>query len=220
MTSVTIFGARGMVGIEVLHACLDEPRVTKVVSVGRRPTGVSHAKLREVMHTDFTNLAPIADELRTTDLIVYCVGVYTGRVPDDEFTKITCDYFAALLSLLKQINSHATVCLFSAQGADPTEKSRLIFARAKGRAERMLAESSVKTKYVFRPGYIAPGRRKGRGKIPDWLAYPVFRVIPALGVTAVDLARVMLYTGLDGSTLTLFENADIRRAAKKLKSRA
>ena len=211
--SAAVFGATGMVGVEVLHVCLAEPRIARVVTVGRRPTRVVHEKLREVMVPGLTDLSAAADALRDVDLIVYTVGVYTGRVPEDEFFRITCGYLAGLLRLLEQIGSRATFCLMSAGGADPSEKSRLVFARAKGRAERLLLESSLPAKYILRPGYIAPGRQKSRTRIPDWLSLPAYRLFPFIGIDAVDLARVMVLVGLEGGAQTLFENADIRRYA-------
>ena len=50
-----LFGATGMVGQGVLRECLVDAGVTEVLSIGRSPTGVQHAKLREVMHDDFTD---------------------------------------------------------------------------------------------------------------------------------------------------------------------
>lgn len=212
--TAAVFGATGMVGVEVLHVCLDEPRVTAVVTVGRRPTRVPHPKLREVTLSDLADLSPAAGALAAVDLVVYCVGVYTGRVPEDEFFTITCGYLSGLLRALEQAGSRATFCLMSAGGADPTERSRLVFARAKGRAERLLVESALPAKYIFRPGYIAPGRQKSRTRVPDWMALPVYRLLPFIGIDAVDLARVMVLVGLEGSAQTLFENADVRRYAR------
>ena len=68
--TAAVFGATGMVGIEVLYACLDEPRVSRVVTVGRRQTRVAHEKIREVIVADLADLAPAADALREVDLIV------------------------------------------------------------------------------------------------------------------------------------------------------
>jgi uncharacterized protein YbjT (DUF2867 family) len=212
--TVAVLGATGMVGVEVLHASFDEPRVSRVVAVGRRPTGVAHAKIHEVIVGDLADLAPAAGALREVDLFVYCVGVYTGRVPEDEFFRITCDYLEGLLTLLTDMGSRATFCLMSAGGADPTEKSRMVFARAKGRAERMLLESPLPSKYIFRPGYIAPGRQKSRTRIPDWLALPAYRLFPFMGIDAAALARTMLLVGLEQGPQTLFENSDIRRYAE------
>jgi uncharacterized protein YbjT (DUF2867 family) len=205
-----------MVGTEVYHAGLEDPRVTSVTSIVRKPLNPPHTKAREIVHADFKNLAPLADALRDTDLIAYCIGLYTGRAPDDEFIEVTCNYLERLLAVLARTRSRATFCLFSAQGADQSEQSRLIFARAKGRAEKMLLSSSLPAKYIFRPGYIAPGRTKSRTRIPDWLALPVYRIVPWIGVSARDLARVMIDVGITGSNLTIFENRDIRAAAARL----
>ena len=50
---VVVFGATGLVGCGVLVEALVCRDVTAVVSVGRRPLGLSHPKLREVVHSDF-----------------------------------------------------------------------------------------------------------------------------------------------------------------------
>lgn len=44
---VILTGATGMVGEGVLLECLDNQEVTEVLSVSRRPTGISHSKLKE-----------------------------------------------------------------------------------------------------------------------------------------------------------------------------
>ena len=51
---VILFGATGMVGQGVLRECFIDASVTEVLAVGRSPTGVQHAKLREVLHDNFT----------------------------------------------------------------------------------------------------------------------------------------------------------------------
>lgn len=40
-----IFGATGFMGRGVLRGCLLDPRVERVLAIGRRPTGATHAKL-------------------------------------------------------------------------------------------------------------------------------------------------------------------------------
>ncbi|MBC3993926.1 epimerase, partial [Streptomyces sp. AC563] len=60
---VVIFGATGMVGQGVLRECLLDSRVESVLAVGRTSLGRPHPKLREVIHGDFTDFAPIGAEL-------------------------------------------------------------------------------------------------------------------------------------------------------------
>jgi uncharacterized protein YbjT (DUF2867 family) len=71
---------------------------------------------------------------------------------------------------LEKVNKELTFCLFSAQGADQTEKSPFRFAKAKGRAEKILLESGVRQKYIFRPGYIKPGRISAQAGWTEWAA--------------------------------------------------
>jgi uncharacterized protein YbjT (DUF2867 family) len=212
--NVLIFGATGMVGIEALHACLEDDRVNSVTCVVRRSTGEAHRKLTEITHTDYSDYAALQDAVAACDLCIHCIGVYQGTVPTDEFLKITCDYFAALVRQIEETKPAMTFCLFSAQGADPTGRSRVLFARAKGKAEKTLTDSSIQSTFIFRPGYINPGRRQAKSRIPVWLARPFFKLLPFVGVEASDLARLMVRVGIEGNTQKLFENRDIRRLSK------
>ena len=205
-----LFGATGMVGHEVLHLALADPRIDKVTTLGRRPTGVQHKKLTEVVHADQLDLRPVAETLGRADLIVYCVGVYQNAVPKDEFWRITCDYLAHLLAELKRLGKDPVFCLMGAEGADPSERTPFRFGKAKGRAERFLMESHLTRKYIFRPGYIEPGQVPSRSTIPEWLSRPLFKLFPALGIEAVNLAKVMLETGLTKPAQVLYTNRDMR----------
>lgn len=44
---VIITGTTGYVGEGVLHSCLADPSIEKVLSVSRRTTGIVHPKLEE-----------------------------------------------------------------------------------------------------------------------------------------------------------------------------
>ena len=208
---LVLFGATGMVGTEVLHLALADRRVTSIVTIGRRPTGVVHPKLREVTHADMLALGPVADELRRAELIIHCLGVYSGAVPDDEFWQITFGYLEHLLAELKRLGADPVFCLMGAQGADPTERSPFVFAKAKGRAERVLMESHLTRKHIFRPGYILPGRVASRARNTEWFSRPLYALLPFIGIDAIQLARVMLETGLRGSPQVLWTNGEMRR---------
>jgi uncharacterized protein YbjT (DUF2867 family) len=209
---LALFGATGMTGIEVLHLALADPRISAVTTIGRRVTGVQHPKLAEVVHGDMLALSPVESHLRQADLIVHCLGVYQNNVPADEFWKVTVDYMDALFGTLKRLGADPRFSLMGAQGADPTERSPFRFAKAKGRAERLLVESHLTRKYIFRPGYIQPGRTGGsRSTVPEWISRPLFKLLPFMGIRAVDLARVMLEVGIAGSAQVLWTNGEMRR---------
>jgi uncharacterized protein YbjT (DUF2867 family) len=208
----TIFGATGMVGIEVLHHCLNETRFKQVVTIGRHVTGVTHPKLREIEHHDFTDYGTLKSELSETSVCFYCLGVYQGKVSTEKFWEITCTYFESLLEFFQEVGPGGTTfCLLSAQGADPREKSPFLFAKAKGRAEKKFMDAKIKKKYIFRPGYINPGRKVSKSRIPAWVVKPFYKLFPGIGIDAPMLAGVMVEVGLNGCLQVLFENTDIRK---------
>ena len=209
----TVLGATGMVGIEVLHQCLGHPRIERVVTIGRRKTGVLHTQLREAELADFRDYSVVEQHLRETDVVFHCLGVYQGKVPPDQYWEVTCTYLKHLIDVLERVRPQVTFCLFSAQGADASERSPLLFAKAKGRAERLLTESALGATYIFRPGFINPGRKTSRSRIPAWLVRPFYKLIPAIGIDAAELARVMVHVGTEGSEQRVFGNRDIRRLA-------
>ena len=49
---VMLFGASGMVGQGALRAALQADDVTEVLAVGRGPSGLQHAKLRDLVLPD------------------------------------------------------------------------------------------------------------------------------------------------------------------------
>lgn len=215
--TATIFGATGMVGTEVLGLCLSEDAFDQVVAIGRRKTGRDHPKLREVTLDNFLDGfldgGPVEDELRATDVCFWCVGVYQGQVPADAFRTITCDYLDALVRAFERLRPDVTFCLFSAQGADPKERSPFLFAKAKGRAENILFESSLATKFALRPGFINPPPDTEKESRTYFGAKTAYKLFPALGIDTADLANVMVRVGLDGSAKAVLENRDLRSLA-------
>src|ERR1700694_1995379 len=91
-TRLVIVGATGMVGGYALRYALDHPAVGHVTAIGRRKLGISHPKLDEVLHQDFTDCSALAQALSGQNAAVFCLGAYTGAVPDAELHSITVDY--------------------------------------------------------------------------------------------------------------------------------
>jgi putative NADH-flavin reductase len=59
-----VTGATGMVGEGVLHECLQSPEVEAVLIINRRPSGITHPKLKEIIHQDFFDLSSIQAQLK------------------------------------------------------------------------------------------------------------------------------------------------------------
>lgn len=221
--NLVIVGATGMIGGLVLDYALKDPAVGKVTTVGRRPTGRQHEKLTDIVHLDFLNWESLAEHLKGQHGALYCLGAYTGTVDDDQFRKITVDFTLAFGRVLSKVSPEATLCFLSGQGADPHEKSRIAFARYKGRAENALMAMGFGSLHLFRPGYIYPVTPRKEPnfsyRLMRW-AFPLIRpLFPNIGLSSVDLARAMHRVSLEGTPdhdSPILENRDIRLIAAKL----
>ena len=91
--NVIVTGATGMVGEGVLHQCLNDERIEKVLVVGRRSCGVVHEKLSEIIHQDFFNLSHIASQLKGYDACLFCLGTTSVGKKEKEFYHdgVDCD---------------------------------------------------------------------------------------------------------------------------------
>lgn len=224
MKNVLIAGSSGMVGSLALRRCLDHPEVGTVTTLVRRPSGIDHPKLHEVVHTDYLDYSSIHDGFNDQDVCLYCIGVYTGQVPEDEFRTITVDVTVAFAEALRARSDKVSFCFLSGAGADQTEQSRMMFARDKGAAENALQALGFDGLYLFRPGYIYPVRPRTEPnlsyRIMRLLYKPILsRIYPNIGIASDALAETMVHVGLYGSGQTILENKDIRSLHKTLRNR-
>jgi uncharacterized protein YbjT (DUF2867 family) len=218
---VVIVGATGMVGGYALRYVLENPDVGHVTAIGRRKLGIPHPKLKEVLHRDFADCSALAEALSGQDAAVFCLGAYTGAVSDAELRTTTVDYTVEFARVLRGSSPGAAFSFLSGNGADPTGRSRIPFARYKGQAETALLAAGFHRLYIFRPAYIFPVEPRREPNFSYRLLrgiYPVFRVLfPNQVVRADDLARAMVDVAIQetGELRTLvFENRDIRAMIK------
>jgi len=206
-----VFGASGMVGSDLLHLLLDDGRLENVYAVCRSPLDHSSSKLTQVIHNDYQDFSDLRDYLSKSDICFYCLGVYQSQVSKDDFWKITVEFLRALLEELSKTNNTLTFCLFSAQGANPEGKSVFRSGNAKGEAENLLSESKIKNKYIFRPGFINPGRKSAMAGFSLYVYKFLYKLIPSIGIDSADLAKAMIKIGTTQGKRYIFENRDIRR---------
>ena len=84
-----VTGATGMVGEGVLHECLLHPDVESVLVINRKPCGVVHPKLKEIIHADFFDLSAIENQLSGYNACFFCLGVSSVGMKEPEFNKLT-----------------------------------------------------------------------------------------------------------------------------------
>ena len=148
---VVMFGATGMVGQGVLRECLADRDVESVVAVGRRATGVSDPKFREVVTSDLRDLSPNAADLAGVDACFFCLGVSSTGMKEVDYRRVTFDITMAAATAVAEQNPAAVFVYVSGMGADVT--SRTMWARVRGETENALLATSLDV-YVLRPGFI------------------------------------------------------------------
>ncbi|GAB3791796.1 epimerase [Spirosoma humi] len=213
-----ITGATGMVGEGVLHECLLHPDVEQVLVINRKPGGVSHPKLREIILKDFFDLSPIEAQLSGYTACFFCLGVSSVGMSDAEYRHLTYDLTLNFAKLLAKLNPDLTFEYVSGAGTDSTEKGRLAWARVKGATENELMRL-FRTAYMMRPGFMkpTPGLKnvKSYYRFIVWL-YPLGRALyPAGFSTLQELALAMIKAASIGYEKKILEVKDIVALAKR-----
>lgn len=212
-----ITGATGMVGEAVLLECLDNPLVAQVLIINRKPAGISHPKLREILHADFFNLAPIESELAGYDACFFCLGVSSVGMDAGAYKRLTCDLTLGVARVLAKINPEMAFCYITGKGTDSSEQGRVAWARVKGATENALMRL-FKRAYMFRPALMkaTPGQKHLNPyyKYFAWI-YPIGRaLLPAQFCTLQELARAMINAASKGHQKQILEVPDIVALAR------
>jgi uncharacterized protein YbjT (DUF2867 family) len=218
---VAIFGASGMVGKGVLLECLDDPRISSVLVVGRRSCGVTHSKLEEVLHQDFFDFSALRDRFAGLDACFFTLGTTSAGKTEADYTRQTYDLTLAAAREIARASPGAAFVYVSGVGTDSTERGRVMWARVKGRTENALLALPFRGAYMMRPGFIQP-LRGVTSRTPLYRAFyaalaplvPLARkLFPRHVVTTVEVGRAMIRLAARGDDRKILEPADIRRLA-------
>jgi uncharacterized protein YbjT (DUF2867 family) len=213
---VILFGATGMVGEGVLIECLADPGVEKVLVIGRRSCGRTHAKMREVLRSDFFDWSDAGDLFAGYDACFFCLGVSSADMSAQEYYRLTYELTIACANAIAARSPRCTFCYVSGENTDGTERKGMMWAKVKGKTENALL-ALFPSAYMFRPGYIHPmkGVRSPRRlyrafhavAVPLW---PVLRrVMAAHSTTTQNIGLAMLRVARSGYAKRHLENPDI-----------
>jgi hypothetical protein len=214
-----ITGATGMVGEGVLHECLLDPGVEEVLVVNRKPCGIEHPKLREVVHGDFFDLSTIRERLKGYNACFFCLGTTSLGKSAEEYERLTYTLTMHAAETLVAVNPGMVFCYISGAGTDSTEKGRIAWARVKGRTENRLMKLSFRKVYAFRPGFLrpTPGLKNALSfyKYIDFL-YPALRALmPNTVSTLAELGVAMIAVVRTGYEKPVLEVRDIIALSRK-----
>jgi hypothetical protein len=211
-------GATGMVGEGVLHECLNHPDVEQVLVVNRKPCGVTHPKLTEIIHADFYDLSSIETKLSGYNACFFCLGTSVIGKTEEQYTKITYTLTMHFAETVCRQNPGMVFCYISGASTDTTEQGRMMWARVKGKTENDLMKLPFKAVYNFRPGYMhpTPGLKNTLKsyKYITWM-YPFLRAIfPGKVTTLAELGHAMINVARDGYDKNILEVKDILTLSK------
>jgi len=208
-----------MVGEGVLHECLLHSDVEEVLVIGRKSCGVSHSKLKEIIHNNFYDFTSLENRLAGYDACFFCLGVTSIGKSEEEYRKPTYTLTMHIAGILSRMNPQMTFCYISGAGTDSSEKGRAMWARVKGKTENDLSKLPFKQVYNFRPGFIRPikGLKNALGfyRYVNWL-YPFFRsVMPKYFCSLKEIGIAMINAATKGYEKQILEVKDIVALAKR-----
>lgn len=213
-----ITGVTGMVGEGVMHEALNDSSVEAVLVINRRPCGVVHPKLEEIIHTDFQNFSAIESQLINYNACFFCLGVSSVGMNEPEYKQKTYDLTLHVANTLVRLNPDMTFCYVSGAGTDSSEKGRSMWARVKGKTENDLLKLPFRKAYMFRPGIIEPTKGlKNTLKFYKYLGWmlPIIRFIsPGFISTLSDIGIAMIKSVKKGYHNSILEVNDIKTLAR------
>jgi hypothetical protein len=218
-----ITGTTGMVGKGVLLECLESDLVESILLINRRPIGIKHQKLNEIIHKNFHDLTLIEDQLKGYNACFFCLGVSSNGKSKEDYRHLTYDLTLHCATILARQNPDMTFCYVSGENTDELGKSRMNWARVKGETENDLLDLPFKAAYMFRPGYIHP--MKGVKSATGWVnftyfffkpLYPVLKVLFSKHITtSVNVGKAMIRVASNGYEQPRLEDRDINGIAEE-----
>lgn len=157
MTTAWIAGASGLVGSKLLPLLLDDPAVSAVVSLGRRPVEVTHPKLTQ-RTVDFA--APDVAGLPPPDVALCALGTTIARAGSAEaFRAVDHGAVMAFARAAFAAGAKAFVVV-TAHGADAG--SMVLYNRVKAEVEADLGRVGFASLAIARPSLLLGDRAESR----------------------------------------------------------
>jgi hypothetical protein len=192
--------------------------VERVLVLTRRPSGMSHPKLSEIVVKDFYDLSPIESQLAGYNACFFCLGVSSIGMKEADYRHITYDLTMSVARTLSKMNPEMTFSYISGKATDSSEHGRLMWARVKGKTENDLMKLPFKKVYAFRPGLLIPTKGLKNTlkyyKYVTWLN-PLLRIVfPSSVSTLKELWLAMINITIKGYPTPVIEVNDIVTSAK------
>jgi uncharacterized protein YbjT (DUF2867 family) len=214
--NVIITGSTGMVGKGVLLESIDSSDVATILLINRKPLGIVHPKVREIIHQDFFDWSSIRDELSGYNACFFCMGVSSAGMKEADYHRMTYDITLGFAKELLHQNTEMTFCYVSGAGTSSEMNSRMMWANVKGKTENDLLSLGFKSAYMFRPGFIQPLRGiKSKTTLYQSIYnvlspfYGLLKRMPKVVTDTTTMGQAMIGVALHGYAKPVLESSDI-----------
>ena len=211
---IILTGATGYVGEGTLLELLKVDTVEKVLSVSRKPTGITHEKLEEYLVPDFMELKAGDDHFKDYDAVFFIAGITSVGTPKDTYVRISQEiplHFADIMPDKERM----TFIYLSGAGTSPD--CMQFWQQVKSKTEAEIQTKGFKRAFALRPAIMkwAKGQKHIQTMQYFFLPfYPLFRLL-GQGNSMKEIALSMLTLVRDGHDKLAITPKDIIELAKK-----
>lgn len=205
-----------MVGKGALLECLDSPLVDSILLVNRNSVGITHPKVKEIIHKDFFDWSAIRNQLKGYNACLFCMGVSSAGMKEAEYTRLTYDLTLGFAKELLAFNPDMTFCYVSGAGTSTKMNSRMKWANVKGKTENDLMSLGFKHAYMFRPAFIQPLKGiRSRTALYQGIYnimrhfYGLLKHFPGSVTDTTTLGQAMIGVCVNGYPKAILESRDI-----------
>lgn len=215
--AVAIFGATGTIGDGLLKAAMDNPSVTKILVVTRRPSprieeGVASGKVEMTIHKDYLDYTAIEEKFADVDAVFWAIGLSAVGLDQDTYREIHSEFPLRFVKSWLNSTERENLSFHYVSGSGADAGSRMMWAKEKAFAEAELARLARQTNLrviSYRPAFIRP--TDAEVHLGHKVMHAIFGPI-GISVAAESIGAAMIETTKSGTSIangTIFENRDI-----------
>jgi uncharacterized protein YbjT (DUF2867 family) len=196
-----IIGSSGLIGSHLLQLLLNDSNISSVRSLVRKPTGITHPKLEEIV-IDFSDMNAFEKNIGKGDFIFSCVGTTMKKVKGNKQLYRTIDFDIPVNAARFGINAgYHKFILVSAHMANA--KSNIFYSRLKGETEDIISTFPFSSIHIFRPSFLIGNRKEKRwieiifGRLMEKISF----LLPSASkpIAAEKVALAMLKVSLNNN---------------------
>lgn len=212
---VILTGATGYVGEGLLLAMLDDKRIEKVLSVGRRSCGVTHPKLEEYLIPDLMQLQEGDSRLKGYDAVFFIAGITSVGTPKDVYNVISHDIPVHFAEIMPDKDKMSFIYL---SGMGTKTNGRQYWQKVKSSTEQSIINMGFRHAYGWRPCLMTPykGQKSKQVKAQKaaMLLYPIMRLL-GMACSMPEMLNAMYRVCTDGYDKSFVEAKEIIALGKQ-----